>query len=72
MTELAEAELTDGQGIGGVKKGGASEFTSESQRAGRPRENHCRELKAIAARSGWQVVGLYEDVKSTDYPGRSA
>jgi DNA invertase Pin-like site-specific DNA recombinase len=24
-------------------------------------DNQCRELKAVAARSGWQIVKVYED-----------
>src|SRR5215468_924100 len=37
---------------------------------GQTSENQRRELEAIAARSGWQVVGIYEDAGISGAKGR--
>ena len=37
---------------------------------GQTTENQRRELEAVAARSGWQVVGIYEDAGVSGAKGR--
>jgi DNA invertase Pin-like site-specific DNA recombinase len=37
---------------------------------GQTTENQRRELEAVAARSGWEVVGLYEDAGISGAKGR--
>jgi len=37
---------------------------------GQTTENQRRELEAVAARSGWQVVGIYEDAGISGAKGR--
>jgi UvrD-like helicase family protein/resolvase-like protein len=49
-----------GPGVGGgiIKRGGIYLRVSTN---GQTTENQCRELEAVAARSGWEVIGVYED-----------
>jgi DNA invertase Pin-like site-specific DNA recombinase len=49
-----------GPAVGGgiIKRGGIYLRVSTN---GQTTENQCRELEAVAARSGWEVIGVYED-----------